>query len=410
MPGNMLAKSVLVRGFRRVWILATFVLLRLSIAYNVCAVMHGVWVFVVLALRCYVTVVYGAAIHLRDSVYDRRIEFDLDDGVVFNGVGFKTNEVSATFVVLCRDEELYEMLDTIQNIEDRFNHAYGYDYVFLNDKQFSRRFMEHVVSLVNKNSRISFGKVPRHHWLYPETIDIEFAHQQRSKMEAMGVLYGGSESYRHMCRYFSGFFYKHPLVQDYQYYWRLEPGTKVLCDVQYDIFVHMLNNKKKYGFVISLFEYRATIPTLWSHFRDFLSLHPELKSLGMLPFVENDDVARSYNLCHFWSNLEIADFSLFRNPVYEQFFEHLEAQGGFFYERWGDAPVHTLAVSMLLEPSEVWFIDDLGYSHEPYTMCPKQLDSHLTNRCVCDPSVDFTDSYLSCTPHFLKIAAEYHNK
>ena len=31
------------------------------------------------------------------------------------------------------------------------------------------------------------------------------------------------ESYHHMCRYFSGFFHHHPLLADFDYYWRIEP-------------------------------------------------------------------------------------------------------------------------------------------------------------------------------------------
>lgn len=32
----------------------------------------------------------------------------------------------------------------------------------------------------------------------------------------------GSVSYRNMCRFNSGFFFKHPLMEQYQWYWRVE--------------------------------------------------------------------------------------------------------------------------------------------------------------------------------------------
>ena len=41
------------------------------------------------------------------------------------------------------------------------------------------------------------------------------------------------------------------------------------------------------------------------------------------------------------SNFEIGSFELFRNDLYQQYFEHLDKAGGFFYERWGDAPVRS---------------------------------------------------------------------
>ena len=46
-----------------------------------------------------------------------------------------------------------------------------------------------------------------------------------------------------MCRFYSGF-YKHELVKQYQYYWRIEPGIKMYCDIDYDVFEYMIINDK----------------------------------------------------------------------------------------------------------------------------------------------------------------------
>jgi hypothetical protein len=45
--------------------------------------------------------------------------------------------------------------------------------------------------------------------------------QTDDKAVLLVVIYGGSESYRHMCRYESGFFFRHPLMMNYEYYWRV---------------------------------------------------------------------------------------------------------------------------------------------------------------------------------------------
>jgi hypothetical protein len=39
--------------------------------------------------------------------------------------------------------------------------------------------------------------------------------------------------------------------------------------------------------------------------------------------------------------------------AYEEYFRYLDQTGGFFYERWGDAPVHSLGAVMLLNSSQV---------------------------------------------------------
>ena len=58
-------------------------------------------------------------------------------------------------------------------------------------------------------------------------------------MVKSGVLYGGRESYHHMCRYFSGFFFRHPVLADFDYYWRMEPDVYYYCDLDYDPFLFM---------------------------------------------------------------------------------------------------------------------------------------------------------------------------
>lgn len=317
---------------------------------------------------------------------------------------YRDQRANATFLVLCRNEELYSLLETIQNIEDRFNRNYGYDWVFLNDKPFEVDFIYYVSNFISRG-KLSFGQIPKEHWSYPPHIDRDYALLQRTLLSSQDVPYADSESYRHMCRFYLGFFYKHPLVSQYQYYWRIEPDVRLYCNVDYDAFKLMQTQKKKYAFAISLFEYESTIPTLWSHFKNFTSTYDSKNAkLGdMMEFVENDDEEHSYNLCHFWSNFEIADLSLFRNEHFEALFSYLDQAGGFYYERWGDAPVHTLAVLWLLNRDEIMWFGDIGYYHPPYMLCPQSSHIRIKNRCSCDPEEDFLSAYISCTPHALSL-------
>ena len=39
-------------------------------------------------------------------------------------------------------------------------------------------------------------------------------------------------------------------------------------------------------------------------------------------------------------------------------------------ERWGDAPVHSLATALLLDKDEVHFFDEIGYYHPPFMHIP----------------------------------------
>ena len=84
-----------------------------------------------------------------------------------------------------------------------------------------------------------YGKIPAEHWSYPDWISPEAAAAARQHMKEEHVLYAARESYHHMCRYYSGFFHKHPLLAEFDYYWRMEPDVHYYCDLDYDPFLFM---------------------------------------------------------------------------------------------------------------------------------------------------------------------------
>lgn len=48
----------------------------------------------------------------------------------------------------------------------------------------------------------------------------------------------------------------------------------------------------------------------------------------------------------------------------------------------GDAPMHTIAVAIMLPPNETHWFRDIGYQHDVNTHCPP--DSSAS--CVCEPT------------------------
>lgn len=88
------------------------------------------------------------------------------------------------------------------------------------------------------------------------------------------------------------------------------------------------------------------------------------------PLFEDRYDDEEYNLCHFWTNFEIAQTDIFTSQTYQDYFQYLEKSGGFYKERWGDAPVHSLAVAMLLNKEELHYFRDIGYKHTTLGHCP----------------------------------------
>lgn len=309
---------------------------------------------------------------------------------------------NATFFSLVRNEELYLMLQSIKQVEDRFNRRYHYDWIFANDEDFTELFKSEVGSLVSGNA--TFVKIPVEYWSYPEWIDQEKAAKTRRKMKLNQIIYGGSESYRHMCRFNSGFFHRLEAFNGIKYYWRVEPDIRFNCDLPYDYFRYMRENDIKYGWTMSLHEIKETIDGLFDATLEFFNKNPSyIAQNNDINFISIDS-GNTYNLCHYWSNFEIGDLDFLRSDRYREYFEHLDKKGGFFYERWGDAPVHSLAVSYLLNQNEIHYFDNTGYSHMPHSQCPRDIETRTHLRCACQPAMDFNRGHRdSCLARFLQV-------
>ncbi|KAJ2157300.1 alpha-1,2-mannosyltransferase ktr1, partial [Coemansia sp. RSA 552] len=105
-----------------------------------------------------------------------------------------------------------------------------------------------------------------------------------------------------------------------------------------------------------------------------------------------------YTRCHFWSNFEIVDLSLYRSEAYESYFQYLDHAGGFFLERWGDAPIHSFAASMFLKKEEIHWFEDIGYRHPGIGHCPQ--DPQMAARCVCSGKTNYMYAKSLCKRRF----------
>ncbi|WBW72975.1 Golgi alpha-1,2-mannosyltransferase Omh5 [Schizosaccharomyces osmophilus] len=330
--------------------------------------------------------------------------YDAPFAIGCKNVAYEANthpRMNATFMMLTRNSDLDGVLSSIKSIEKRFNQHFNYPYVFLNDESFSEGFKEAVQKVTQ--SKVQFGVVGQELWDFPSNVDQSLIDEAIAKQA--GMKYGNLPSYHKMCRFFSKEFYKHPLVQQYEWYWRLEPEVSFSCDISYDPFYYMQKYDKVYGFVIAIEERAATIPNLfrytiahkkaanldttdlWKFFlNDEYDKHVQIlkeeqkyDQVFVFPEPPLDSInGEIYNLCHFWSNFEIARLDFFQSKEYNDYMNALEEAGGFWTERWGDAPVHSLAVGLLLNRSQVHYFRDLGYQHTTIQHCAQELG------CNCD--------------------------
>lgn len=146
----------------------------------------------------------------------------------------------------------------------------------------------------------------------------------------------------------------------------------------------MQENNKKYGFNIVAPEFMRTVPSLGSTIKAYMkdrNMSEIPETLQLMWDKEKDD----YNGFHFWSNFEIGSLKWFRSEQYEDFFQYLDQTGNFFYERWGDAPAHSVAAGLFLSASEIHYFEDIGYRHADRTACPRvREEPGKYGPCACD--------------------------
>ncbi|KAL8870093.1 MAG: hypothetical protein Q9174_003781 [Haloplaca sp. 1 TL-2023] len=316
--------------------------------------------------------------------------------------------INATILTLVRNSEIDGIIQSMRDLERTWNSKFNYPWTFFNDVPFTEEFKTRTSA--ETNASCHYEIIPREHWAVPGWIDPALYHDSAAMMNQNQVQYAGLVSYHQMCRWNSGMFYHHPALRDTRYYWRVEPHVHFFCDVDYDVFRYMQDNEKTYGFTINLYDSPQSMPTLWPQTMDFVNAHPEYLKNGSnaQPWLEdkqrrpehNKD-ANGYSTCHFWSNFEVADMEFWRSKPYEDYFNHLDRSGGFFYERWGDAPVHSIALGLFEDASKIHWFRDIGYQHIPYFNCPNSPKCSGCKKGMFTDGEDFLYKE-DCRPNWFK--------
>ncbi|KAG5979360.1 hypothetical protein E4U55_005250 [Claviceps digitariae] len=318
-----------------------------------------------------------------------------------------TDRINATLLALVRNSEADEMVSSMEDLERTWNHKFNYPWTFFNDEPFSEEFKKKTQAATK--AKCNYEVIPKEHWATPSWIDQQLYDESTSILEKGGVQYAKMISYHQMCRWNSGIFYRHPALENVRWYWRVEPKVHFFCDVDYDVFRYMQDNNKTYGFTITLYDEPKTLPTLWPETIKFLADHPDyLHEKSAVKWLTDDQhrpehnkAAQGYSTCHFWSNFEVADMDFFRSKPYDDYFNHLDRAGGFFYERWGDAPVHSIALGLFEDKSKIHWFRDIGYQHIPFFNCP---NSPKCSGCVTGRLTD-GEAFLhheDCRPSWFK--------
>ncbi|KAK1477081.1 glycolipid 2-alpha-mannosyltransferase [Colletotrichum abscissum] len=298
----------------------------------------------------------------------------------------------AAFVSLVSEQQKEQMVASVAQLEQRFNHKYRYDWVFFSHEELSEEFKDATSNATA--STVTYNLIPQQHWTIPSSVDPG----------------------------------------------RFEAGlTKFLCDITVDVFRLMRDRGIAYGVNEVSFEGAADSELLWKSTKSFMDTHPDMvrptaditwilgnsakankptrssdyyvdeaddmesfdlgleyegcRAIGqgtecdMPPgvFLKADPqqcepntvadafttrLAASYDQCDMDTPIEIGNLNHFRGPEHRSYFDYLDNAGEFYYGNTSNVPVHSLSASMFLPRDKFWLLGDMVCEMHGLHSCP----------------------------------------
>jgi hypothetical protein len=262
--------------------------------------------------------------------------------------------IKAVIYFLSQKKRLQMLRNALQLLYDNYWLDYGRNYpvvIFQDDiGNAEQTYLQSSVPLM----KLKFIEI---HFKLPANLDPKTVPNRTVCDPAHSTL-----GYRHMCRFHATGV--HELLhqngfKDVEYIMRLDDNSHFTVPVGYDLFQYMKVNQKLYGFARTIRDNEDCVTGLWDLAGDFLN-----RSVSSLHINRTEVFFDKWplNLVIF-NNFEISHVSIWQNPVWKAFMKTIDESGGIYYLRWGDAPIHTIAISMILKVDQVHSFSDMGYYH-----------------------------------------------
>jgi hypothetical protein len=209
-------------------------------------------------------------------------------------------------------------------------------------------------------------------------------------------------SYYDMCRFFTLMLPNHPLLTLFSFYWRLDAHSYIFGPNPIeDPFEIMQKQQIQYAYIMANEEADHYDTALWLLFQHFLNDHC-LKPSTALRKTQRNWFGR-YSHAIIFTNFAIANVSLFRDHSQIRAWLHtVDRSGGIYRYRWGDAPIHTLALTQFIERDQIVRLRYFGYMHRREYVCANGIEGNLCKEQVqpflTDPGMKYLNYDDGCYP------------
>ncbi|KAK1995080.1 glycolipid 2-alpha-mannosyltransferase [Colletotrichum falcatum] len=325
----------------------------------------------------------------------------------------------AAFVALVSENQLDQMVESVAQLERRFNSKYRYDWVFFSFEELSEDFKDATSNATT--GTVTYDLTTQQHWSVSRQVDL-------GRFEAVDADTAQVQVSHHRRRWSAGPFAREKRLQAYDWFWMVEPGTRFMCDINFDIFRLMRDHGITYSLKEIPFPEEQHSKLLWQSTKSFVAKHPELVRpaaditwiltdggnlskpsfsseyhVGQIDEVQVDQDLESstrsrrdggpetersvcpgvsheaddeqcgsrstvhtgasrldsnYQECTADTPIEIGSLAHFRSPQHTSYFDYLDNAGEFYYDSPGELNVHSLSASMFLPREKLWLFGD----------------------------------------------------
>ena len=253
----------------------------------------------------------------------------------------KTNKKpKAAIYYLIHPRNLYYLIKSLKKLNKFFTRNFSYPIIIFHESDWNVTLTEKVRS--STDDEIFFQEV---HFETP----VYYSRPVPSNVGPLIQPYG----YRHMCRFHAKTVYEQPIIQGFEYLFRLDDDSFIDSPVNYDIFLHMRKNNFIYGYHDIKVDGATYVRGLWEASNEFI------RSRSIKPKYFNDWQYR----CVYFTNFEISRTDFWLSKEYQDFINYIDQLGGMYFHRWGDAPIKTIGVAIFVPPKQVHHYSDIQYSH-----------------------------------------------
>lgn len=250
------------------------------------------------------------------------------------------NKPKAFIYYLTRHARLGLLLDSLSGLDNYFNNKYQYPIIIFHEVE-PTLLRDRLTIRSRTNSTVYFQTV---NFTLPSFIPKNFT--QRHCPTKLG--------YRHMCRFHAKGIYDQAINEGFEYAWRLDDDSNLRKPVDLDLFIIMQKNHFKYGYIHSVYDLPSCIRGLWESTQLYIN-----KSAINTTFFHEEK--RGYV---FANNFEISKISFWLSDNYRKYFDYIDKTAGIYYNRWGDAPIKSIAVMMFVPRRQIYIFPNMSYSHK----------------------------------------------